>query len=76
MTAAYARDGRPYDAGLLHDFHHSGSSHLATYAVRDAFATALTLLILIPVVALALGSLGTRLPHTTRTPNPGADNTV
>jgi len=76
MTAAYARDGRPYDAGLLHDFHHSGSSHLATYAVRDAFATALILLILIPVVALALGSLGTRLPHTTRTPNPGADNTV
>ena len=67
MTAAYARDGRPYDAGLLRDFHHSGSSHLATYAVRSAFGTALLLLILIPVVALAFGSVGARLRHATCT---------
>jgi hypothetical protein len=75
MTAAYARDGRPYDAGLLRDFHHSGSSHLATYAVRNAFGTALVLLVLIPVVALAFGSLGARLSRATRTPDPSADAT-
>src|SRR6201989_3682859 len=60
MTAAYARDGRPYDAGLLRDFHRSGSSHLATYAVRNAFGTALVLLGLLPVVALEVGSLRCR----------------
>jgi hypothetical protein len=76
MTAAYARDGRPYDAGLLQDFHRSGSSHLATYAVRDAFGTALFLLVLIPVVALAFGSLGARLPAATRTSHPSGDETV
>jgi hypothetical protein len=62
MTAAYARDGRPYDAQLLRDFHHSGAPDLATLAIRDALAAALTLLVLIPLAALALGALGARHP--------------
>ena len=65
MTATYARDGRPYDAQLLRDLPHSGAPDLATLAVSDALASALTLLILIPLVALAFGSLGARLPRTT-----------
>ena len=64
MTATYARDGRPYDAQLLRDFHRSGAPDLATLAVSDALSSALTLLILIPLTALALGSLGARLPRT------------
>jgi hypothetical protein len=75
MTATYARDGRPYDAGLLRDFHHSGSSHLATYAVRNAFGTGLLALLLIPVVALAFGSLGARLPNAPNTSSPTARET-
>jgi hypothetical protein len=64
MTVTYARDGRPYDAQLLRDFHHSGAPDLATLAVSDALTSALTLLILIPLTALALGSFGARLPRT------------
>jgi hypothetical protein len=71
MTATYVRDGRPYDAGLLRDFHHSGSPDLATYAVRNDFGSGLTLLVLVPVVALAFGSLGARLPRAIRAPHPG-----
>lgn len=66
MTATYARDGRPYDAQLLRDFPHSGAPDLATLAIGDALASALTMLILIPLAAVAFGSLGARLP---RTPN-------
>ena len=64
MTATYARDGRPYDAQMLRDFPHSGAPDLATLAIGDAFASAVTLLILIPLSALAFGSLGARLPQT------------
>jgi hypothetical protein len=64
MTATYARGGRPYDPQLLRDFHRSGAPDIATLAVSDALASALTLLILIPLTALALGSLGARLPRT------------
>lgn len=63
MTATYARDGRPYDAQLLRDFPHSGAPDLATLAVSDALASALTLLVLIPLAAVAFGSLGARLPR-------------
>src|SRR6266850_839304 len=35
VTATYLRNGRPYDPGLLRDFHNSGSPDLATYAVSD-----------------------------------------
>jgi len=58
------RDGRPYDTQLLRDFHHSRAPDLATLAVSDALASALGLLILIPLVALAFGSLGARLSRT------------
>jgi hypothetical protein len=61
LTATYARDGRPYDAQLLRDFHRSGAPDLATFAVRDDLASALMMLILIPLTAFAFGSLGARL---------------
>jgi hypothetical protein len=64
MTVTYARDGRPYDAQLLRDFPRSGAPDLATLAVGDALSSAVTLLILIPLAALAFGSLGARLPRT------------
>ena len=69
MTATYARDGRPYDPQLLRDFPHSGAPDLATLAISDALASALTLLILIPLAALAFGSLGARLPRTAESDN-------
>jgi hypothetical protein len=65
MTATYARDGRPFDAQLLRDFPRSGAPDLATLAIGDALASALSLLILVPLAALAFGSLGARLPRTT-----------
>jgi hypothetical protein len=64
MTATYSRHGRPYDPQLLRDLPHSGAPDLATLAVGDALAGGLTLLILIPLTALAFGSLGARLPRT------------
>lgn len=57
VSAAYLRDGRPYDAGLVRDFRTSGAHDLATYAVSDDLGSALVLLLLVPTVALALGSL-------------------
>ena len=57
MTATYARAGRPYDVGLLRDFHRSGATSLPAYAVADDFGSGLVLLILVPIVAVALGSL-------------------
>jgi hypothetical protein len=56
-TATYVRDGGPYDPGLLRDFHASGARDLATYAVSDNLGSGLVLLLVIPTVALALGSL-------------------
>ena len=61
ITETYARDGRPYDAQLLRDFHRSGSHDLAAYAVSDNLGGAIGLLVIIPVVALAAGSLVGRL---------------
>jgi hypothetical protein len=61
VTATYLRDGRPYDPQLLRDFHHSHSHDLTAYAVSDDLGAALTLLVLIPLIALALGSLSGRL---------------
>jgi hypothetical protein len=63
MTATYARDGRPYDAQLLRDLPHSGAPDLATLAIGDALASGLTLLVLIPLAAVAFGSLGARVPR-------------
>lgn len=68
-TLTYSDDGRPYDRQLLRDFHSSGSHDLVAYAVSDALGGALSMLLIIPVVALALGSLtGSRLPATTPAP--------
>ena len=61
MTTTYARDGRPYDAQMMRDFHASGSRDLAAYAVGDNLGAALGMLLVIPVVALALGSLTGRV---------------
>ena len=65
VTTSYARDGGPYDAGLLRDFHNSHAPDLATYAVSDNLGSALVLLLLIPTFALALGSLTARLASAT-----------
>jgi hypothetical protein len=58
VTATYVRDGRPYDRQLVRDFHRSHAHDLATFAVGDNLGAALGLLLIIPLVALALGSLG------------------
>ena len=60
MTTTYANDGRPYDAGTLRDFHHSQAHDLATYAVSDNLGSGLVLLLVIPTVAIAVGSLTAR----------------
>lgn len=65
-TVTYANAGRPYDAGLVSDFHKSGTHDLATYAISDNLGSGLVLLLVIPTVALALGTLGTRLLNATR----------
>lgn len=61
VIVTYADAGGPYDAGLLRDFHKSGANDLATYAVSDNLGSGLVLLLMIPAVALALGSLSARL---------------
>ncbi len=61
VTAAYVRAGGPYDAQLVRDFHRSGSHDLAAYAVGDDLGAGLSMLVLVPLLALALGSLGARL---------------
>jgi hypothetical protein len=60
-VTTYAQNGGPYDAQLLRDFHASGSHDLAAYAVGDNLGAALGLLVIVPTVALALGSLGARI---------------
>jgi hypothetical protein len=57
----YADAGGPYDRGLLEDFRASGAHDLVTYAVGDDLGSGLVLLLMIPAIALALGTLGTRL---------------
>jgi hypothetical protein len=53
-----ARDGRPYDAGLMRDFHSSGARDLATYAVDDSIGTAMMLLLVVPLLTILLGLVG------------------
>lgn len=53
--------GRPYDAGLIRDFHRSSAPNIATYAISDNLGSGLVLLLLVPTVALAFGSLSARL---------------
>jgi hypothetical protein len=61
VTAIYLNDGRPYDPQLIRDFHHSGAHDLATYAVNSGLDSAIGLLVVIPIVCFALGSLAGRL---------------
>jgi hypothetical protein len=61
MVVTYSSNGGPYDAGLVADFQKSGAPDLATYAVSDNLGSGLVLLVTIPTVALALGSLGARI---------------
>ena len=61
VTVTYANAGGPYDAGLVRDFHESGAHDLSTYAVSDDLGSGLVLLLMIPTVALALGSLSARV---------------
>ena len=60
------RAGGPYDPGLLRDFHSSGAGDLTTYAVSDDLGSALVLLLMIPTVAVALGSVTTRIAAAAR----------
>ncbi|HET6172675.1 MAG TPA: hypothetical protein VFD90_08720 [Gaiellales bacterium] len=65
-VVAYSGDGRPYDPQLIRDFQASGSHDLAAYAVGDSLGGALGMLLVIPVVALALGSLASAWTAATR----------
>lgn len=67
-AVTYADAGGPYDSGLVNDFQNSGAHDLPTYAISDNLGSGLVLLLLIPTVALALGTLGTRLLSATRHP--------
>ena len=50
--------GKPYDAALINEFHHSGTTTtLASYAVGDGLTQALTMMVIVPVVGVAFGSL-------------------
>jgi hypothetical protein len=60
MTATYLRDGRPLDPQLIRDFHASGAHDLTAFAVSGNLGSALGLLVMIPTVALAAGTLGAR----------------
>ena len=61
VTATYAEAGGPYDTGTLRDFHSSHAADIATYFVGDNLGSGLVLLLLVPAVALAVGSLTARL---------------
>ena len=66
VTVTYANAGGPYDSGLVRDFHNSGAPDLTTYGVSDNLGSGLVLLLMIPTVALALGSLTARLSAAAR----------
>ncbi len=55
--ATFVNQGHPYDAALIDEFHRSGATNLTTYAVGDALSGAAVMLVVVPVIALALGSL-------------------
>jgi hypothetical protein len=61
VTGTYVAGGRPYDPQLVRDFRASGAHDLTTYAVGDNLGTALAMLLVVPTVALAFGSLAARV---------------
>jgi len=66
VTVTYTNAGGPYDSGLVGDFHKSTAPDLVTYAVGDSLGSGLVLLLMIPTVAFALGSLCARLAAATQ----------
>jgi hypothetical protein len=60
-TAAYLQAGGPFDPQLIRDFQASGAPDLTAYAVSDNLGEALAMLMIVPTVALAAGSLAARL---------------
>jgi hypothetical protein len=66
VTMTYMNAGGAYDAGLVRDFHKSGAHDFATYAVSDDLGSGLVLLVMIPTVALAVGSLAARFGAATQ----------
>ena len=65
--------GKPYDAALINEFHHSGTTTtLAAYAVGDGLTQALTMMAIVPVVGVAFGTLASLIaaskPDTIPTP--------
>jgi hypothetical protein len=72
-AAILITQGKPYDAALINEFHHSGTTTtLASYAVGDGLTQALTMMVIVPVVSVAFGSLASsiasRTPATIPTP--------
>lgn len=61
VGAAVLTGGRPYDSGLLRDFHTSGAPDLATYAVSDNLGAGMMLLLLVPVLTASIGLAGAGL---------------
>lgn len=53
--------GRPYDAGMVRDFHSSGAHDLTTYAVNDNLGSAMVLLLLVPMLVALFGLAGTTI---------------
>jgi hypothetical protein len=71
VSATYLLQGRPLDPQLIRDFHASGAPNLTAYAVSDNVGTAVGMLAITPIIALAAGSLAARIstkptakPHT------------
>lgn len=60
VSATYLHGGRPFDPQLIRDVHASGAPDLTAYAVSDNLGAALGMLVIIPTVALAVGSLAAR----------------
>ena len=61
VTGAYLHGGPPFDPQLVRDFHASGATDLTAYAIAGDLGGALGMLVVVPVVALGVGSLGARL---------------
>jgi hypothetical protein len=70
QTVAFA--GRPYDPGLVRDFHTSGAPDLATYAVSDSLGSAMMLLLLVPLVSLVAAAAGAMVATCARRRRPSA----
>jgi hypothetical protein len=66
VTATYLDGAHLSDPQLIRDFHASGAADLATYAIADNVGAALGMLVMVPVIAVAAGSVAARLAADTR----------